>query len=75
MDKIRLYVKDSLLIVEEIGHLPIAQGGSDLFFHRVVICYEKGAMILGPNRGFAEIGSSRRRLRCYDSALGQTSTQ
>lgn len=55
-DKIRFYARASLLIVDEIGYLPITTGGASLFFQLVNARYEKGAMILTSNRGFAEWG-------------------
>lgn len=55
-EKIRFYSRASLLIVDEIGYLPITQGGANLFFQLVNARYEKGAMILTSNRGFAEWG-------------------
>jgi DNA replication protein DnaC len=55
-DKIRFYARPSLLIVDEIGYLPITQGGANLFFQLVNARYEKGAMILTSNRGFADWG-------------------
>lgn len=56
VEKIRFYTRASLLIVDEIGYLPITQGGANLFFQLVNARYEKGAMILTSNRGFAEWG-------------------
>ncbi len=56
VEKIRFYARASLLIVVEIGYLPITQGGANLFFQLVNARYEKGAMILTSNRGFAEWG-------------------
>ena len=53
-DKLRFYARTSLLIVDEIGYLPISNGGGNLFFQLVNARYEKGAMILTSNRGFAE---------------------
>jgi DNA replication protein DnaC len=55
-EKIRFYSRASLLIVDEIGYLPITSGGANLFFQLVNARYEKGAMILTSNRGFAEWG-------------------
>ena len=46
----------ALLIVDEIGYLPITSGGANLFFQLVNARYEKGAMILTSNRGLAEWG-------------------
>ncbi len=55
-EKIRFHTRESLLIVDEIGYLPITGGGGNLFFQLVNARYEKGAMILTSNRGFAEWG-------------------
>lgn len=53
-DKLRFHARTSLLIVDEIGYLPISNGGGNLFFQLVNARYEKGAMILTSNRGVAE---------------------
>ena len=53
---IRFHARASLLIIDEIGYLPITSGGANLFFQLVNARYEKGAMILTSNRGFAEWG-------------------
>src|SRR5580693_5720777 len=55
-DRIRYYCRFALLIVDEIGYLPVTAGGGNLFFQLVNARYEKGAMILTSNRGFAEWG-------------------
>ena len=55
-EKLRFYCRASLLIVDEIGYLPITMGGANLFFQLVNARYEKGSMILTSNRGFAEWG-------------------
>ena len=56
LEKIRYLSRNALLIVDEIGYLPITPGGANLFFQLVNARYEKGAMILTSNRGFAEWG-------------------
>lgn len=56
LERIRFYARPALLIVDEIGYLPITAGGANLFFQLVNARYEKGAMILTSNRGFAEWG-------------------
>jgi DNA replication protein DnaC len=55
-EKIRFFCRAALLIVDEIGYLPVIPGGGNLFFQLVNARYEKGAMILTSNRGFAEWG-------------------
>jgi DNA replication protein DnaC len=53
-ERLRFFCRPSLLIVDEIGYLPVASGGGNLFFQLVNARYERGAMILTSNRGFAE---------------------
>jgi DNA replication protein DnaC len=55
-EKIRFYCRFALLIIDEIGYLPVVAGGGNLFFQLVNARYERGAMILTSNRGFAEWG-------------------
>ena len=55
-EKIRFFRRFALLIVDEIGYLPVIPGGGNLFFQLVNARYEKGAMILTSNRGFSEWG-------------------
>jgi DNA replication protein DnaC len=55
-ERVRYLSRHSLLIVDEIGYLPIGSGGGNLFFQLVNACYERTAMILTSNRGFAEWG-------------------
>lgn len=55
-ERIRYLVRPQLLVVDEIGYLPVVPGGGNLFFQLVNARYEKGAMILTSNRGFAEWG-------------------
>ena len=53
-ERIRFFCRFALLIVDEIGYLPVIPSGGNLFFQLVNARYEKGAMILTANRGFAE---------------------
>jgi DNA replication protein DnaC len=45
-----------LVILDELGYLPFSASGGALLFQLVNARYEKGAMILTSNRGFAEWG-------------------
>jgi DNA replication protein DnaC len=68
-EKIRFFCRFSLLIVDEIGYLPVVAGGGNLFFQLVNARYEKGAMIrpaatpchCHPDRGFELSAPSARR--------------
>jgi DNA replication protein DnaC len=53
-DRVRFLSRYSLLIVDEIGYLPVGSGGGNLFFQLVNACYERCAMIMTGNRGFGE---------------------
>ncbi len=55
-ERLRFLCRASLLIVDEIGYLPVGAGAGNLFFQLVNARYERGAMILTSNRGFAEWG-------------------
>jgi DNA replication protein DnaC len=55
-ERIRFLCRPQLLVVDEIGYLPVISGGGNLFFQLVNARYERGAMILTSNRGFAEWG-------------------
>lgn len=55
-ERIRFLSRAALLVVDEIGYLPVTPGGGNLFFQLVNARYEKGSMILTSNRGFAEWG-------------------
>ena len=54
--RLRFLTRAALLIVDEIGYLPLTTHGANLFFQLVNARYEKSAMILTSNRGFAEWG-------------------
>jgi DNA replication protein DnaC len=55
-ERLRFLCRPQLLIVDEIGYLPVIPGGGNLFFQLVNARYERGAMILTSNRGFSEWG-------------------
>ena len=55
-ERIRFLSRASLLIVDEIGYLPVSASNGNLFFQLVNARYKRGAMILTSNRGFSEWG-------------------
>jgi DNA replication protein DnaC len=55
-ERIRCLCRAQLLIIDEIGYLSVGASAGKLFFQLVNARYEKGAMILTSNRGFAEWG-------------------
>jgi DNA replication protein DnaC len=55
-ERVRFLARNSLLIVDEIGYLPVGSNGGNLFFQLVNACYERCAIILTSNRSFGEWG-------------------
>jgi len=55
-ERLAMLRNPSLLIVDEIGYLPVTAGGTNLFFQLVNARYEKGSMILTSNKSFKEWG-------------------
>jgi DNA replication protein DnaC len=54
---LRSYVRPSLLLLDELGYLPIDKRGADLLFQVVAARYEIGSIVLTTNRPFAEWGT------------------
>ena len=54
--RIRFLTRTALLVIDEVGYLPLDKSGANLFFQLVNARYEKGAMILTSNRSFQEWG-------------------
>jgi DNA replication protein DnaC len=55
-DKLKLYTVPRLLIIDEIGYLPIERQAANLFFQLISRCYEKGPMVLTSNQSFGAWG-------------------
>ena len=55
-EKLKLYTIPRLLIVDEIGYLPIDRLGANLFFQLISRRYERGPVILTSNQSFANWG-------------------
>ncbi len=57
LDKtLRSYVRPSLLLLDELGYLPIDKRGADLLFQVVAARYEAGSIVITTNRPFREWG-------------------
>ena len=52
--ELKTYTTPALLILDELGYLPIDKTGADLLFHVISRRYEQGAIILTSNRAFQE---------------------
>lgn len=55
-EKLKLYTVPRLLIIDEIGYLPIDRAGANLFFQLISRRYERGPMILTSNQSFGAWG-------------------
>jgi DNA replication protein DnaC len=55
-EKLKLFTTPRLLIIDEIGYLPIERAGANLFFQLISRRYERGPMILTSNQSFAAWG-------------------
>ena len=55
-EKLKLFTTPRLLIIDEIGYLPIDRAGANLFFQLISRRYERGPMILTSNQSFAAWG-------------------
>jgi DNA replication protein DnaC len=55
-DRLKLYTVPRLLIIDEIGYLPIDRAGANLFFQLISRRYERGPMILTSNQSFGSWG-------------------
>lgn len=54
--RLRAYTRPELLVIDELGYLPIDKQGADLLFQVVSARYERGSIILTSNRAFKEWG-------------------
>jgi DNA replication protein DnaC len=54
---LRTYVRPSLLLLDELGYLPIDKRGADLLFQVVAARYETGSIVLSTNRPFRDRGT------------------
>lgn len=55
-DKLKLLTQPHLLIIDEIGYIPIDRQGANLFFQLVSRRYERGAIILTSNQSLGAWG-------------------
>ena len=55
-ERLKFYTTPRLLIIDEIGYLPIDRTGANLFFQLISRRYERGPMILTSNQSFGAWG-------------------
>jgi DNA replication protein DnaC len=54
---LKTYTRSTLLLLDELGYLPIDKRGADLLFQVVAARYESGSIVLTTNRPFREWGA------------------
>ena len=54
---LKSYVRPTLLLLDELGYLPIDKRGADLLFQVIAARYESGSIVLTTNRPFREWGA------------------
>jgi len=52
--KLRTYLSPSVLVIDELGYLPLDQASANWIFQVVSRRYEKGSIVLTSNRGFGD---------------------
>jgi DNA replication protein DnaC len=48
--ELKQYTKPALLILDELGYLPMDKAGADLLFQVISLRYEQGAIVMTSNR-------------------------
>lgn len=54
---LKKYLRPTILILDEVGYLPIDQKGADLLFQVISQRYERGSILLTTNKPFKQWGS------------------
>ena len=55
--KLRTYLRPHVLVLDEVGYLPLGREEANLVFQMISKRYEKGAIVLTSNKAFSEWGS------------------
>jgi DNA replication protein DnaC len=55
--RLRVYLAPKVLIIDEMGYLPLDEMGATIFFQLVSARYERGSIILTSNKSYGDWGS------------------
>ena len=55
-DRLRVLTHPALLVVDDIGYLPVNQDGAVLFFQLINARHERASTVLTSNKGFEDWG-------------------
>jgi hypothetical protein len=75
--QITVYVAPKVVIIDEMGYLPLDEMGATIFFQLVSAPYERGSIILTSNKSYGDWGSSAirsSRPRILDRLLHHSTT-
>ena len=56
--KLRVYLRPHVLVLDEVGYLPLARDEAHLVFQMISKRYEKGSILLTSNKAFSEWGGA-----------------
>ena len=54
--RLRVYTRPKLLLIDEVGYLPMDRVAANLFFQVISARYERGSIIMTSNKNFGEWG-------------------
>lgn len=54
--RMRVYLRPKVLVVDEVGYLPLDEVGATIFFQLVSARYERGSILLTSNKSYSEWG-------------------
>jgi DNA replication protein DnaC len=55
--RLRIYLRPKVLVVDEVGYLPLDEAGATIFFQLVSARYERGSILLTSNKSYGEWGT------------------
>lgn len=55
--RLRLYVAPKVLVIDEMGYLPLDERGATILFQLVTARYERGSILLTSNKSYGDWGS------------------
>jgi DNA replication protein DnaC len=55
--RMAIYLRPKVLVIDEVGYLPMDQMGATIFFQVVAARYERGSIILTSNKSYADWGT------------------
>jgi DNA replication protein DnaC len=55
-ERLRVYLRPKVLVVDEVGYLPLDRVGATLFFQLISARYERGSIVLTSNKSYGDWG-------------------